>query len=411
MASVAGILLCVTCCGGDINSVSDPHFDAEGHLLPQYSGKQSFAPKAPSRVKFYVEVSGSMNGFLRANFPTAFKTDLWDIMSYYSALAPKVGILTNDGTSGAELDQATFRTAMNAGAFVSSASTKVPLMLATIISDLDADKGEVAVLVSDMKYSPVGAASPEVLLTQYSTDVSTLLGRFGKAASLVCATSDYINTQGQDVAAGRSPYYYLILGAAPQVAEMRNGISALLSMHNHFVDNIESGFDYGRAPHTFGISTGCVQMDGAPTFVGYDTDADTCCVKLKVDLANFRWLLSDKQAFLQAFRVKALYGSEVSVRDVQIETHNTVDRELKREAVATVSLRLSHMALDSEVLEWNIDLPDTDTRLFAPFFENATSEDDPMKSFSVPGFIKGLFCGGVVNKPLLPNYILISKND
>ena len=55
-------------------------------------------------------------------------------------------------------------------------------------------------------------------------------------------------------------------------------------------------------------------------------------------------------------------------------------------------------------------LPDTDYTLFAPYF-GATAESDVTKSYSVDNFVKGIFYGGVVNKTLKPNYILISKNS
>ena len=67
------------------------------------------------------------------------------------------------------------------------------------------------------------------------------------------------------------------------------------------------------------------------------------------------------------------------------------------------------MAVDSEVLEWTLELPDTDYTLFNEYFDGAFDENDPTKSFSVMDFVKGIFYGGVVNKKLEPNYILISK--
>ncbi len=52
---------------------------------------------------------------------------------------------------------------MNAGAFVSNSSTHVPAMLHNIIENIDTSKNEVAILVSDMKYSPMGkTAAPEL---------------------------------------------------------------------------------------------------------------------------------------------------------------------------------------------------------------------------------------------------------
>jgi hypothetical protein len=107
----------------------------------------SLTPSRPNRIKFYVEVSGSMNGFFRASKPTDFKKDVWHIMSYYSDLASEVGILTNNGSMGNRYQQSQFQTMMNTGAFVSSASTRVPDMLKSVFDDLNTEDGEVAVLI------------------------------------------------------------------------------------------------------------------------------------------------------------------------------------------------------------------------------------------------------------------------
>lgn len=398
----------------DINTVGDQHFDKAGYLIPDTASKDSFVLRQPSQLKFYVEVSGSMNGFFRANKPTAFKRDLWNVMSFYNAISPDVYVLTDNGDTGVKLHQSEFQKYMNTGAFISSASTKVPLMLESILSNLNAENGEVAVLVSDMKYSPVGSAAPEVLLSQYSTDLSKIISRYGKAVSLICAVSDYLDAQGNDVAAGRSPYYYFIMGNAEQVAEVRNEISSLLTNSRTFVDNIDSGFNFGKPSCSFGIPNKCEQLDDEPTFVNYEDEelGDTCTINLKVDLSKYRWIVSDSTVFRKAFSVKTLYGSQVSVGNIKIETENVTgkDKYLKRESIATVELRVSHLASDSDVLEWTLDLPDTNYSLFNEFFENATSEGDPTKSFSVLDFLKGVFGGGVVNTKLDSNYILISRN-
>ena len=68
------------------------------------------------------------------------------------------------------------------------------------------------------------------------------------------------------------------------------------------------------------------------------------------------------------------------------------------------------MASDSEVLEWGLEFQDSDDRKLKRFMD-ATSESDLLKTFSLEGFLKGIFYGGVVNKSLKHNYILISKNS
>ena len=59
------------------------------------------------------------------------------------------------------------------------------------------------------------------------------------------------------------------------------------------------------------------------------------------------------------------------------------------------------MATESEVLVWNLNLPDTDYTLFYEFFDGAINENDVTKSYSVNDFIKGM----------LPNKSLIIKQD
>lgn len=403
--------LATSCQSDNINTNNDLHFNSEGHYKPT-KGAKSFVIKKPTKINFYVEVSESMNGFFRANKPTDFKADLYGIISYYSSIVPGICVLTNDGNKGNTFGQSEFRTKMNTGAFVSSASTKVPIMVQTIIDNLDTESGEVAVLVSDMKYSPVGAPAPKVLTTQYSTDISKIIGKYGKAVSLICATSNYLDKSGNEVCS-TSPYYYFIIGSQEQVAEVRNGISALLYMKEHFVDNIESGFDYGHAVHSFGISNRCQQLDDEPTFLEYEEeeDGDTCTIELKVNLENYRWLMSNKRYFSEAFKASAKYGSEIKIGNIEIDVQPITGdtKELKRTATATIELKVFNMATDSEVIEWNLELPNTDYTLFNQFFDGAVDENDPSKSYSVINFVKGMFQGSVVTKNLSPNYILISK--
>lgn len=398
-------------CSSTVNTNHDPHFDDEGYLIKDSLSKP-FKMAVPSKASFYVEVSGSMNGFFRANQQTYFKADLWNIISYFTPISSGVNVLTNEGDDGARFTNEQFRTLMNTGAFLSTASTKVPLMLQTIINGLRQDTTSVAVLVSDMKYSPVGSLAPSVLMTQYSSDISSILGQFGKAASLVCATSNYVDRNGQNVCE-KSPYYYLILGKPEYVAMMRNCISFLLQNNGHFVDNFDSGFDFKSPKYTFGTTNKCSQLDDEPTFIDYEEadETDTCSINLKIDLEDYRWIMANDTYFKQAFKCVATYGSTVKVKSVSIDVKNITgeNRELNRKVVATVNLQIFNMATDSEVINWYLELPDTDYSFFYPFFKNANNENDPSKSYSVLDFVKGMYQGGIVNNKTKHNYILVSK--
>lgn len=411
------IILSLMSCN-NINTVGDSHFTNDGELCVDSSDNVEFNLKSPTRIKFYVEVSGSMNGFFRSNIPTQFKADVWQILSYYSKIAPDITILTNGGDMGVTIPMKEFQTKMNTGTFVSSASTQVPLMLRSIIDDLKADEGEVAVLISDMKYSPVGAAAPNVLLTQYTTDVGEIIGSYGKSVSLIGAISNYVDKSGQTITNPatnemvNSPYYFFIIGNGEQVTFVRNDISSLLEMSNHFIDNIDSGIDYGKVTCSFGIPNNCFQLNDEPTFVGFE--GDTCTIKMKIDLERYRWILTRPEVFKNSFEAKAVYGSNVAVGNIDFEENNITELKgkpsLHRKATAIVDLKVYDLAQDSEVIEWTLKLPNTNEDMFAPFF-GATDENDISKSYSVDNFIKGMYQASVVNKTLKPSYILISKNQ
>lgn len=406
------VLFSTTSCS-DINTVGDDNFTSDGVLIVNDSLEtDSFKLIPPAKIKYYIESSGSMNGFFRPNHPTHFKSDVWEIMNYYSAAIPtEIIVLSNDGSTGAQIQLSNFQTLMNTGAFVSNASTKLPLMIETIYKDFNPKAGEVAILISDMKYSPVGSKAPEVLLEQYHTDISKIVGAHHYPVCLIGATSNYLDKNGAEIEAG-SPYYYFLIGPAECVAFLRNGISTLLDNNKHFVDNIESGFNYGAISYSFGIPDNCYQMDDKnPTFVGFDTSAsDTCLIKLNVDLENYRWLMADSIVFPECFKVKTRYGSNVKVDKINYKIENITNKELNRKATAIINMKVFDLASDSEVLEWWLEMPDSDPRKLEKFM-GATSENDITKTFSLENFLKGIFYGGVVNKSLKHNYILVSKNS
>lgn len=398
-------LMTISACCDSLNTLNDPHFTGEGTLIK----KPSFAKlDYNSVIHFYIESSGSMNGFFRAGQPTSFKQDVYEIMSYYSPVTKDVNIMTNSGGVAGQLSLAQFQTAMNTGALECNASTQVPVMLRNIVSRLK--KNDVAVLISDMKYSPVGSAAPEVLLTQYAAEVALIAGKSQKAYSLVCATSNYINKEGS-VVTNESPYYYLIVGEQDKVSAVRNGIAIMLQRQKRFVDNLEIGYKYASCPYDFGVPKNVVRLEKQPTFYGYGEAVDECVIPLKLKLESYRWLMSNKDVLKQCFTCKPKYGSTVSVESLEVEECNNVNLELKRSVVATIKIKVSNMPSDMEVLEWNVDIPYANTTTMEKFLDDSKGENDVTTSYSLTSFIRGIGQGGVVNYQPKPNYILISKNS
>lgn len=398
-------LMTISACCDSLNTLYDPHFTEEGKLIQ----KPSFAKlDYNSDIYFYIESSGSMNGFFRAGQPTSFKQDVYEILSYYSPVTKGVNIMTNSGGIAGQLSLAQFQTAMNTGALECNASTQVPVMLRNIVSRLK--KNDVAVLISDMKYSPVGSAAPAVLLTQYAAEVARIAGNSKKAYSLICAISDYINKEGR-VVTNESPYYYLVIGEQDKVSAVRNGIAIMLQRQKRFVDNLEIGYKYGSCPYDFGVSKNVARLENQPTFYGYGEAVDECVIPLKLKLESYRWLMSNKEALKQCFTCKPKYGSTVSVESFDVEECNNVNLELKRSVVATIKIKVSNMPSDMEVLEWNVDIPYAKLTTMKKFLDDSKGENDVTTSYSLTSFIRGIGQGGVVNYQPKPNYILISKNS
>lgn len=398
---IISILVIKSCLSGDeLNTLADSHFTSEGRLVKNSSD----TAKVDSDValRFYVESSGSMNGFFRNGVPTDFKRDVYEVMSNYSDVTKDINVMSNAGGVADEMSLAHFQTAMNTGALQSNSSTQITVMLDTIIRGLK-DKKDVAVLISDMKYDPVGSAAPQVLLTQYATEISKIVGKSGKSFSLIGAVSQFVDRNG-NVLAPRSPYYYLVIGNQDKVAYVRNGISAMLQQKKTFVDNLDFGYKYAVVPYSFGIPNGVLRYGKQPTFYGC---ADSCTITMKLNLEAYRWPVADKRVLSKSLIFKPIYGSKVSVKDVEVNVSANADKESGR--YATIKLNISDMPSDMDVVEWSLKIPGKDITSLREFM-GAGSPNDVSKTYSLEQLIDGL-ANGVANVQPSPNYILISKKN
>jgi len=366
-----------------------------------------FQIENPSRVHFYMEASGSMNGFLRGGVPTDFKTDVWEIINYYSNIAPTVSVLSTDGgvTKGIDLSVAEFQNPFNGGGFVSGLSTNLCQMIGTIIENTKAEKNEVAVFISDMEYDPVGAVAPKVLASVFATDIAKILTNFGYSACLVVATSNSIDKHGALQTPNR-PYYYLILGKAECVAGVRNCISIMLDDKHHFVDNIETGFNYGKVPHKIVDYSGCTQVRNEDSFSGI-SDAG-CSFVLGLELENYRWLLTTDSVLLkECLHFESQNGAQVVIDSISFDVQNIIDKQLQRDVMAKVHISVTQMPYDCDILTWNLDIPATNTSKLQHLFTDIPNSLN--QTFSIKEFITGMFRESLVCKEGKDNYIHIAK--
>ncbi len=110
------VIMFVVSCNKSYNTIQDRHFDDAGHCLD--SVRTAFSAVSPTALGFYVEVSGSMNGFFRSNQATRFKKDVWSIVSDFGGI--DVFVLSNSGTVSDTLPLVRFRAKMNQGGAVES---------------------------------------------------------------------------------------------------------------------------------------------------------------------------------------------------------------------------------------------------------------------------------------------------
>lgn len=404
--SLALCILTVTSCCKKLNPDGLEHFDEDGVYLEK---TQVFNSGRPSNIKFFVEVSGSMNGFFRSNKPTIFKTDVWSVFSDFASSTEGVNIFFQQNSNPKLIGLEEFRNKMNAGSFVSSASTDVPDMLKRILNDVDTKKSEIGILVSDMKYDPVGNAAAEVLLQHYSIDIRNIMADAGKALCLIVAKSDFLDKGGK-VACEDSPYYYLVVGKPENVVWMRNFVCTLLKHHGHYVDAVEWGIDY-KSPKVKVSNPDFLNVENQNCLGGFEDD---CTITLDIDITDYPWIYEDADTLKKYLKIKPQVGiaiKKLSKKDISYDITEDDGNQLKRSAIAKVKLQLSDMYDDADVIGITLNTPEVlyPNIKFMQFL-GAESPNDVSKTYSMEGFLSGCYSSMPRFREKKPIHILISKN-
>lgn len=401
------ILTVTSCCGKstNINAINHPSFNAKGEYIDTL---EHLTIMPPTSLKFFVEASGSMNGFFRSNQPTDFKADIWSIFSNFEQNSDKIYVFEQPNKSPTALDLQTFKLRMNSGKFISSASTEVPKMIQQILQDTDIEHGEAAVLVSDMKYSPVGNEAMNVLLSQYATDIRNIMSKSNASIILIGTTSNFIDNRGK-IICNESPYYFLIMGNSNHAAWLRNNISTLLKDNGKYMDAIEFGMNYKSPSFKLKALNNGIVKSQQPTICGFDKKYnDTCRFKMTINLSAYPWKLIDNGLLKDSIILKTTEHSSIKVDSIIYRIDNHSDKILNRIAEADLYIKIFNMYSKADVLEWKIKVPEIELdTLFTRFF-GAKSEMQLDKSFSIESFILGCFRGKSNNYAEKPNRILIS---
>lgn len=394
----------IGCCG-KVNTTDSKFFTEDGMSTEK---TKTFVSQQPANVKFYVEVSGSMNGFFRSNLSTKFKNDVWSVITDFVSSDGQVNVYSEQNKAAVVVPVNTFRDRMNKGTFVSTSSTNVPDMISRMLDDVNTKSSEVGVLISDMKYDPVGNSALQALITQYSTDIRNIMMRHRDVAvCLIAATSEYTDKNGNE-AAPDSPYYYLIVGKRSNVVFMRNFIATLLNNNKSFVDEIEWGIDYLSPSITVSDYDYLTEIEVNKSYGGFD---DECSITLDFDITNYPWTFENKDYLVKHISIKSEYGAEAVIDTKKITYDISFDdgKQLKRTAIAKIPVKIQNMFDKSDVFEITLKCPEVqEPNMRFMRYLNSQDVNDVTATYSMEGLLQGFYSSMERFKESKPVHLLIS---
>ena len=404
---LAGVVLAasLSSCKGSYNKPLIEPFDQDGVLKSSYV-KSMYSSTQPDNVVFYVESSGSMNGLFRRNQSTGFKYDVSAILldPEVKSKTSKVCLFGNKANIIGEYSPEDFRRKMNAGDFVSQASTVVPEMLQRIIDDIKNSVCDVAVFISDMKYSP-GGATHSVAMDQYAIDIQNKFASLPDlAVSLISCESNYVSANGS-VLSNVFPYYFTIVGESSKVAWVRNQFLDALSGQSRPIGCVDFGVDYGCPKYTtlpstaigmfrnnFEFMNPAVENTHSSSFTTFDDTIQPAEVVLAV---NYRHISQELINCLESqdFTISSHWGdAKASVTVMPSNYKPTVDASLVRNVNPNTYLKLTISGLDyydQDVIKVQMQTRQNTVNCMEKYY-GAMAEGDLDRTLSIDGFINGL---------------------
>ena len=326
-----------------------------------------------------MDVSKGMCGYYAGKSATRFKTDVWSVLSSLNGELGTDSVVLLSEKKPKHISLTDFRDKMNAGKLLYDNNTSIPQMIENIVTGIDTIEGMVAVLISDMKYSPTGNSSPQALMAQYATDISNILARKEIATSLICAVSDY-RTASQTC--DESPYYYLVVGNPKSLSNVRNEIVLKLKSSGSFVEVVESGVEYDRklvASHV--KAKGIMPLDKDKlVYGGYNSKVtDTIAITIGLNLSPFPHFLWNSDSLMRYIIVDASGLARCDVSDIEVS-----------EKMAEVTLKIYNFKEKDQKFAitlggYNPSLPRKTNQ-----FYGAIKENDCDKTISIDQFIWGI---------------------
>lgn len=299
--------------------------------------------------------------------------------------------MSNAGDIDGPIDFRIFKQKMNRGDFISQTDTHIPTMLSNIINNIDSVDNEVAILVSDMKYSPTGKdAAPNI--SQYQEEIRNLTASHNFGVAFVCADSEYLNKTGKVVEAN-SPYYYIIIGKPENVASVRNDIVAWCEGTDSYIASGDLGMNYKNPNYTIQSIKNGGTYKPAPNNVitTYSRDvSDTCSFVIRIDLSGYPSGYTVEQLD-SCFMATTTNSSGINYEIIELEDEHNYKGQLQRRAFVDYLVKVYDFQLDDEVVEFSFNSEPLNDSYSSHFNEilSADNENELDKTFSFRNFIQG----------------------
>ena len=413
-SSILILFFMVTSCGHRINSVGHPSFSDDG-VLNQDIVDGFFTGVPASRIGFYVEASGSMNGLYRADKPSAFKRCISAILVDYEDDIKEVHTFIDGASNTRSYPVTDFRDAMNAGRLDSARDTEVPSMLDNILSDIENGASEVAIFVSDMKYSPKGHGA--TAMDHYAIVIGQLFKQHpSMSVCVIGMESEYYKPNGS-VATEEFPYYILVIGDKEHVSYMRTMMLQTLYLAPNCGDRVKGIIDYnaeyGCPVYSVLPISGATCMhqnineilpgDRYYSFTGYESDEvvkGEFVIAIRYHHIPFPIL---QQLDDNSFEVSSYTnGANVSCTIISKPSlSSTEDKSVVKYVQPNLYLKVTidSMLFVPDVLNITLNAPVPDNSWINKYY-GATRESDLEHTLSIDKFIAGLNSA----YPSAPNY-------
>lgn len=429
-SAVIPLLFLTAACETILNEYGFEPFDENGLLRSSFIDTMCHIEE-PTNICFYVESSGSMNGLFRKGQPTRFKYDVSAVLVEHeiSKRTGGVCVFNNYGDDVSQYEIKSFRQMMNNGDFISQHATIVPNMLDKMLMDIDSGKCDMAVLISDMKYAPVGVSAPKVAMDQYKLDItSKFMDRQNLAVSIVTLESDYIGANGKTLSS-KFPYYLTIIGPQEKVAWMRDKIENALGKGSGYQGTINYNISFGCPVYTvlpessIGMLRNNFEYLEQRRISASCTSFDSSVIPGEIVVAiNYRHLPSEilKSLSDSDFTIKSYWGDlKCTLENVSLQQNasNNNDRELIDHTDPNVFLKIRLDGLkhyNSDMLKITLN----DSESFRSYdqwvkkYFGATKEGDLERTLSIDAFFDGLKDAYPDNNlQTTPIYIFITTKD